>query len=82
MEILEGILIFGLIGVFVAVGLWDRHTRRRGHRLRRSSDIWRAQQDVHRNLRANEEYVANPNDMQWGRPDEQRYGESRWERGD
>ncbi|HJQ42965.1 MAG TPA: hypothetical protein VJ831_07770 [Jatrophihabitantaceae bacterium] len=82
MAILGAILIFGLIAMFIGVAVWDRRTRRRGHRLRSSSEIWRAEQDVHRNLRANQEYGGNPNDMQWGTPDEQRYGQSRWERGD
>jgi hypothetical protein len=62
-----------VVGLFVALFLWDRRARAHGHRLRSSSDIIRSERDVQRNLRASRSTMHNPLDADWTEPDDRRY---------
>jgi hypothetical protein len=62
-----------VIGLFLALFLWDRSARKHGHRLRSSSEIIRSERDVHRNIRASDATLHNPLDAKWSEPDARRY---------
>jgi len=62
-----------VLAFFIGLFLWDRRTRRQGHKLRDPSDIWRSELDVHRNVRAAEVTMHNPVEGAWTTPDDQRF---------
>jgi hypothetical protein len=63
-----GLVLLGLVLLWV----WDRRSKRRGHTLRRPDEIWRAEQDIHRNVRAADSILGNPVDKDWDKPDDRR----------
>ncbi len=62
-----------VIAFFLGLFLWDRRTRKHGHKLRSSSDMWRSELDVHRNVRAAGTTLNNPVEKDWTKPDDQRF---------
>jgi hypothetical protein len=65
------VVIVVLGGALFALARWDRLVRRRGSTLRSGGDMSKSEAEVHRNWRAEQTMVVNP-DPDWDKPDERR----------
>jgi uncharacterized protein with von Willebrand factor type A (vWA) domain len=61
-----------IVALFEGMALWDRRSRRRGHRLRSVPEMRRAERDVRSNIRASWETGMNPVEKDWHKSDEAR----------
>lgn len=67
------VLVGSCVGLICFAAVSDRNARRRGSRVRSSSDMVRAERDIKRNIHALRVFGANPQGTDWDKPDDRRF---------